>query len=71
MEYWVSLLYVVSESIAASSGAFALIASRTHPLPTTVAFGAASSAHSTDQIYWINRVDYIKINIMFPLTIKK
>ncbi|RVW13532.1 hypothetical protein CK203_101442 [Vitis vinifera] len=31
--------------------AFALIASRTHPLPTTVAFGAASSARSTDRIY--------------------
>ncbi|CAK9186777.1 unnamed protein product, partial [Ilex paraguariensis] len=51
MEYWASLLYVVADSIAASSGAFALVASRTHPLPTTAAFGAASSARSTGRIY--------------------
>lgn len=29
----------------------ALVASRTHPLPTTAAFGAASSARSTGRIY--------------------
>ena len=51
LEYRVSLLYVVADSIAASSGAFALVASRTHPLPTTAAFGAASSARSTGRIY--------------------
>ena len=51
MEYWASLLYVVADSIAASSGAFALVASRTNPLTTTAAFGAASSARSTGRIY--------------------
>ena len=51
MEYWASVLYVVVDNITASLGAFTLVASRTHSLPTTVAFGSASSTCSTNRIY--------------------